>query len=109
MSNTLEKLSHQYHMQEIYSRAAVLYKEMLVDSSLDEEFCSCANDIVNTGVLAELAAISKTFKYRARNGRKRGQCHGDNGASYNSGSTYNRKGSIQKYLLCNLVDFSIKV
>lgn len=71
MSNTLEKLSHQYHMQEIYSRASVLYKEMLEDSSLDGEFCSCANDIVNTGILAELAGISKTLKYRARNGRAR--------------------------------------
>jgi len=71
MSNTLEKLSHQYHMQEIYSRAAVLYKEMLEDSFLDEDFCSCANDIVNTGVLAELAGISKTLKYRARSGRAR--------------------------------------
>jgi len=69
MSNTLEKLSHQYHMQEIYSRASVLYKEMLEDSSLDGEFCSCANDIVNTGILAELAGISKTLKYRARSGR----------------------------------------
>jgi len=71
MSNTLEKLSHQYHMQEIYSRASVLYKEMLEDSSLDGEFCSCANDIVNTGILAEMADIAKTLKYRARNARKR--------------------------------------
>jgi len=92
MSNTLEKLSHQYHMQEIYLRAAVLYKEMLEDSSLDDEFCSCANDIVLTGVLAELAAISKTFKYRARTGRKLGQCHGDGGGTYNSGSIYNNNG-----------------
>ena len=94
MSNTLEKLSHQYHMQEIYLRAAVLYKEMLEDSSLDDEFCSCANDIVLTGVLAELAGISKTFKYRARTGRKRGQCHGDGGGTYNSGSIYGYKPSL---------------
>merc|ERR1712142_502543 len=71
MSNTLEKLSHQYHMQEIYSRASVLYKGMLEDSSLDGEFCSCANDIVNTGILAELSGISKTLKYRARKARQK--------------------------------------
>ena len=83
MSNTLEKLSHQYHMQEIYSRAAVLYKEMLEDSSLNEEFCSCANDIVNTGVLAELAGISKNLKYRARSGRASG-CRRNSYNSYNN-------------------------
>ena len=88
MSNTLEKLSHQYHMQEIYSRASFLYKEMVKDSSLDNEFCSCANDIVNNGVLAELAGVAKALKYRARTGRKRAcegnKNYGNNNSNYSS-------------------------
>ena len=91
MSNTLEKLSHQYHMQEIYSRASFLYKEMVKDSSLDNEFCSCANDIVNNGVLAELAGVAKTLKYRARTGRKRACGENNYGSTYNSASTYNNR------------------
>ena len=71
MSNTLEKVAHQYHMHEIYMRAAEMYQEMEKDSTLDRTFCSCANDIVANGVLAELAGVAKTFKYRARNGRRR--------------------------------------
>ena len=55
MSNTLEKVAHQYHMHEIYMRAAEMYQEMEKDSTLDRTFCSCANDIVANGVLAELA------------------------------------------------------
>jgi len=72
MSNTVEKIAHQFHMQEIYSKAAVLYKEMLEESSLDNEFCSCANDIINNGVLVALADVGKFFKYRARTSRAKG-------------------------------------
>ena len=50
-------------MQEIYQEAAVMYREMAEDSSLDQEFCSCANDILNNGVLSQLVEVAKRFKY----------------------------------------------
>ena len=95
MSNTLEKLSHQFHMQEIYSKAAVLYKEMLEDSTLDTEFCSCANDILNNGVLAEMAGVAKILKYRARTGRARGCNDGYDGYNNGYNNGYNAGNNLQ--------------
>ena len=59
----MEKVSHQYHMQEIYQEAAVMYLEMVEDSPLDQQLCFCANDILNNGVLSQLVEVAKRFKY----------------------------------------------
>ena len=74
-ANTLEKVGHQYHMHEIYKEAAVMYNEMLEDSSLDQQVCSCANDVLENGVLDQLLVIAKRFKYAARDGRARKFCY----------------------------------
>ena len=60
-ANTLEKVGHQYHMQEIYKEAAVMYREMVEKSSLDPQVCSCANDILDNGVLDQLVIIAKSL------------------------------------------------
>ena len=31
-ANTLEKITHQYHMHEIYQKAAVIYKQLVANS-----------------------------------------------------------------------------
>ena len=59
-------------MQEIYKKAAVMYREMVEDSSLDQQVCSCANDVLENGVLDQLMFIAKRFKYAARDGRAKG-------------------------------------
>ena len=62
-------MGHQYHMHEIYREAALMYREMVEDSSLDQQFCSCANDVLANGVLDQLLVIAKRFKYASRDGR----------------------------------------
>ena len=59
-------MSHQYHMQEIYKEAAVMYRELVEESSLDKQVCSCANNILENGVLDELLVVMKRFKYADR-------------------------------------------
>ena len=46
-----------------------MYREMVEDSSLDQQFCSCANDVLANGVLDQLLVIAKRFKYASRDGR----------------------------------------
>ena len=57
--NTLEKLTHVYHMHEIYAAAALTYKGMKENPPLDPEMCSCVNDIKGNGILDELERIAK--------------------------------------------------
>merc|ERR1711963_455577 len=61
--NTLEKLTHQYHMHEIYAAAAPIYKKMKKNPPTDPELCGCVNDITGNGILSELAHIAKKLKY----------------------------------------------
>jgi len=61
--NTLEKLTHQYHMHEIYTAAAPIYKKMKENPPTDPELCGCVNDITGNGILAEMVAIAKKLKY----------------------------------------------
>jgi len=71
--NTLEKLTHQYHMHEIYAAAAPIYKKMKQNPPTDTELCGCVNDITGNGILTEMVAIAKKLKYfqqQARMGRK---------------------------------------
>ena len=46
-----------------------MYREMVEDATLDQQVCSCANDVLDNGVLTELLDIAIRFKYSARDGR----------------------------------------
>jgi len=61
--NTLEKLTHQYHMHEIYAAAAPIYKKMKENPPSDPELCGCVNDITGNGILVEMANIARQLKY----------------------------------------------
>jgi len=61
--NTLEKLTHQYHMHEIYAAAAPIYKKMKEYPPSDPELCGCVNDITGNGILIEMANIARQLKY----------------------------------------------
>ena len=56
-------------MQEIYQRAAVIYKDLLDNPPTDPELCTCANDVTANGILKEVVNIARQLKYRARTGR----------------------------------------
>ena len=66
--NTLEKIGHQYHMHEIYSRASVLYQE-LVKNPPSSDVCKCARDFTRNGILDEMVRIARTLKYFGSNRR----------------------------------------
>lgn len=61
--NALEKLTHQYHMHEIYAAAAPIYKKMKENPPTDPELCGCVNDITGNGILVEMANIARQLKY----------------------------------------------
>jgi len=61
--NTLEKVTHQYHMHEIYAMASPLYKRMKENPPEDPELCPCVNDVAGNGVLREMATIARQLKY----------------------------------------------
>merc|ERR1712071_750058 len=61
--NTLEKLTHQYHMQEIYAAAAPIYNKLKESPPDDPELCPCVNDITSNGILKELVNIAQQLKY----------------------------------------------
>jgi len=85
-TNALEKLTHQYHMQEIYQRAAVIYKDLLDNPPTDPELCTCANDVTANGILKEVVNIARQLKYRARSGRAKPGPGG--GCSFRSYESY---------------------
>jgi hypothetical protein len=68
-ANTLEKLTHQYHMHEIYAAAAQTYNKMKEDPPTDPALCPCVNDVTANGILTEMVNIAKTLKYFARQPR----------------------------------------
>jgi hypothetical protein len=70
--NTLEKLTHQYHMHEIYAAAALIYRRMKEDPPADPGLCPCVNDATGNGILEEMVRIAKQLKYFARPPRTRG-------------------------------------
>jgi len=61
--NTLEKLTHQYHMHEIYAAAAPIYNKMKENPPADPDLCSCVNDVTGNGILIEMANIARQLKY----------------------------------------------
>jgi len=73
-TNPLEKLSHQYHMHEIYSRASIMYNELVKNPPKNKQLCACANDVTANGILEEVVNIAKQLKYRgsrSRQGRRK--------------------------------------
>ena len=69
--NTLEKLTHQYHMHEIYELATVIYQDLKSDPPTDPDFCPCVNDVTANGILEDLARFAKKLKYFSRQPRQR--------------------------------------
>ena len=53
----LEKVGHQYHMHEIYQKAAVIYKELVANPPTDKNLCPCVNDVESNNILKELKKI----------------------------------------------------
>jgi len=68
--NTLEKVTHQYHMHEIYAAAAPIYRKLKDDPPTDPELCPCVNDVTGNGILVEMVNIAKQLKYFARQPRR---------------------------------------
>ena len=62
--NWLEKVTHKYHMHEIYVRASVLYKQMKESPPQDPKLCPCINDVSGNGILMELVNKSAEYRYR---------------------------------------------
>jgi len=60
--NTLEKVTRQYHMHEIYAAAAPIYSNMKENLPLSTELCACVNDIRGNGILVEMANIARQLK-----------------------------------------------
>jgi len=61
--NTLEKLTHQMHMQELYAAASPIYRRLKENPPRDVELCPCVNDVAANGVLNELAMFAQKLKY----------------------------------------------
>jgi len=59
-TSTVEKIAHQYHMQEVYTRASKMYKDLVLNPPVDPKVCTCSNDVTANGVLDEV----KTYKDR---------------------------------------------
>jgi len=78
--NTLEKIGHQYHMHEIYARAAEIFRSLEENPPADiENVCSCAVDLTGNGIMTEVVKIARELKYfgverRGRANRPRARC-----------------------------------
>ena len=57
----MEKFSHQYHMHEIFTKAAKIYTELLENPPKDESLCMCANDVTSNGIHAEVRLIFRNY------------------------------------------------
>ena len=74
-------------MQEIYQRAATIYRDLVNNPPASSELCSCANDVTANGILKEVVNIARQLKYRAR--RARARCLTSASESYNTYDSYN--------------------
>jgi len=99
--NTLEKITHQYHMHEIYKAAAPIYRNIKENPPKDEKLCGCVNDVTGNGILSEVANVAKTLKYYGskRTPRARSNfgtyCGSDTFQRYCGGSTFGTYGCSQ--------------
>jgi len=106
--NTLEKITHQYHMHEIYKAAAPIYQRIKENPPTDEKLCGCVNDVTGNGILSEVANVAKTLKYygskrtpRARGGNFGTYCGGDTFEKYcGGGSTFKTYGCSRPRASC---------
>ena len=63
-ANTLEKIAHQYHMHEIYEKAAVIYNDLVENPPNNVNgICACANDLTENGVMTEVVNIARQLKH----------------------------------------------
>jgi hypothetical protein len=86
--NTLEKLTHQYHMHEIYAAAAPIYNAMKENPPSDPELCACVNDITGNGILIEMANIARQLKYFESKRRPRAKAPLRINLGYGGGCAY---------------------
>jgi len=64
MANTMEKITHQYHMHEIYEKASEIYKELVENPPKDaKDICACATDLTDNGVMSEVVNIARYLKH----------------------------------------------
>jgi len=72
-ANTLEKITHQYHMQEIYQRAGQIYQQLMKNPPKKvKDICKCAIDLTDNGILTEVVNIARQLKHfggKSREGR----------------------------------------
>ena len=56
----MEKITHQYHMHEIYERASVIYNELVENPPKNVNgFCGCATDLTDNGIMSEVVNIAR--------------------------------------------------
>ena len=60
--STLEKLSHQLHMHEMWMKAAVMYKQIKTRQFDTDSICPCLIDEQNNGIIDSLKAIAHDLK-----------------------------------------------
>jgi len=100
-SGVLGKIVHALHMHEMWTHTSEFLKEIIQTPPEDDNLCSCLTDVENNDIYYHLRQIAMLIRepelaYNAENkrlpreGRARGQYHGN----YNSG-TYNGKAQLQ--------------
>ena len=73
-ANTIEKITHQYHMHEIYEKAAVIYNELVENPPNNVNgICACANDLTENGVMTEVVNNARQLKDIGGQSRSRRQ------------------------------------
>ena len=60
--NTVERLLHAFHMQEMWRAAAVIYKEMVKEPPSETSLCSCLTDVDNNGVYHQLRVTALNIR-----------------------------------------------
>ena len=60
--NTVERLLHAFHMQEMWSAAAVIYKEMVKEPGSEASICSCLTDVENNSVYHQLRVTALNIR-----------------------------------------------
>jgi len=61
-TTAIEKATHQYHMHEIYAKAAKIYEDLIKVPPKGNRFCSCVNDVEANGILSQIYKIADILK-----------------------------------------------
>merc|ERR1719300_1340926 len=73
-------ITHQYHMHEIYEKAAVIYNKLVENPPDDVNgICACANDLTENGVMTEVVNNARQLKHfggqsRSKRAPQTGRC-----------------------------------